>query len=100
MNIEEIFGNIIETYGIIVIGVLVIKILYFIILLCKVCETSNETYRTRRELEEIKENQENEIQNQKYIIKQLVEENKKLERIAKALEQDSEPYVIEDKEES
>lgn len=100
MEIEEILGYIIETYGIIMISVLVIKIIYFLILICKVCETSNETYRTRKKLEEIKDNQETEIQNQKYIIKQLVEENKRLERIAKALEQDSEPYVIETKEDS
>lgn len=100
MEIEEILGYIIETYGIIVIGIAVIKIIYFVVLLCKVCDTANQSYRINKDINDIYDNQLDELNNQREIIKLLSEQNEKLDRIAYELEQDSEPYVIETKKDS
>lgn len=99
MNIEEILGYIIETYGIIVVGIAVVKIIYFVVLLCKVYDTANQTYKINTDINDIYDNQLEELQNQREIIRQLSEQNEKLDRIAYALEQDSEPYIIEEETE-
>lgn len=100
MEIEEILGYIIETYGIIVIGIAVIKIIYFVVLLCKICDTANQSFKINKDINDIYDNQLDELHNQREIIRLLSEQNEKLDRIAYALEQDSEPYVIEKREDS
>lgn len=91
MNLE----NILNTYGAILIVIVVIKIIYFILLLCKVFDNAKSTYNNEKTLVDIHNNQVIEIGNQRKIIELLSEQNEKLERIANALEQDSEPYIIE-----
>lgn len=98
MEIEEILGYIIETYGVIIIGISVIKIIYFVVLLCKICDTANQSFKINKDINDIYDNQLDELHNQREIIRLLSEQNEKLDRIAYALEQDSEPYVIEKKE--
>ena len=63
MNLE----NIIETYGTIVTVIIILKIIYYLILISRIGDIK---YEIKKEL------------------------NKKLERIAKALEQETEPYII------
>ena len=77
MNLE----NIIETYGTIVTVIIILKIIYYLILISRIGDIK---YEIKKEL-----NKQDEL---KMI---LIEQNKKLERIAKALEQETEPYIIE-----
>lgn len=76
MNLE----NIIETYGTIVTVIIILKIIYYLILISRIGDIK---YEIKKEL-----NKQDEL---KMI---LIEQNKKLERIAKALEQETEPYII------
>lgn len=84
-------GDLIETYGIIIISVGIIKIIYFVILLCKVSDSAE----TGRNTREIYNNQVDAEEKQDKIIELLEKQNMKLERIAKALEKEEEPYIIE-----
>ena len=84
-------GDLIETYGLILIAIIVIKVIYFIILLCKVSDSSE----TGRNTQLIYNNQIDEEEKQDRIIELLERQNEKLERIAQALEQEEEPYIIE-----
>ncbi len=88
-------ADILESYGMILLGVVIIKIIYYLILLCKVNDSANEVYRNGKTLTDIHNNQIDEIENQKVIIDLLAEQNELLNRIAQALEEDGEPYIIE-----
>ena len=85
MNLE----NLLEVYGIIILLVPIIIIIYHIILLSKVCVTAKETHLARKRQEEIKD----------ILIvleRKNLQQTKLLERIATVLEtDDSEPYIIE-----
>lgn len=76
--------NILETYGTIVTVTIILKIIYFLILISRIGDIK---YDIKKEL-----NKQDEL---KMI---LIEQNKKLERIAKSLEEEQEPYIIERKE--
>ncbi|WP_443656067.1 hypothetical protein [Faecalibacillus faecis] len=87
MNLESI----IETYGIVLVIAFIIKLVYYVILLSKVSETATETYMSRKNLDNIYE----------ILItleRKSIEQTKLLKRIAKALETENEPYIIERKE--
>lgn len=94
MNISDLsIENIIEAYGAIVILVIIVKIIYFISLHFAVSKVRYEIEDTRKIIIEKMEKQ-NEL-NLAYLKKFTTQ----FERIAKALEQDQEPYIIEsDKE--
>lgn len=91
MNIADI----IESYGMILLGITIIKILYYLILLCKVFESVNEVYKNGKTLTDIHNNQIDEIENQRIMIDLISEQNALLSRIAQALEEDGEPYIID-----
>lgn len=92
MNLE----GLLETYGAVVLLAFIIKIIYHIILLAKVFDTANNTNNSCRMQNEIYETM---VKNQEQLIAYMKEQNKKLERIAKALEEEPEPYIIEKEDE-
>lgn len=75
------FETIVNTYGIVIVGIILIKVIYFLVLISRVGSVADDSYKTQKKQEEI--------------IELLEMQNEKLERIAQALEQEEEPYIIE-----
>lgn len=89
-TLRELFFD--YKYTIIVIGALILLIL-LIVLIAKVWDIANYNKDQHKEIDEIKDIM-------IVLERKNLEQTKLLEQIANALEQDSEPYVIEEKENS
>lgn len=89
-TLRELFFD--YKYTIIIVGSLILLIL-LIVLISKVWDITNFSKENQKNINEMKDMM-------IVLERKNLEQTKILERIAKALEQDSEPYVIETKEDS
>ena len=89
-TLRELFFD--YKYTIIIVGSLILFIL-LIVLISKVWDIANYSKENQKEINEMKDMM-------IVLERKNLEQTKILERIAKALEQDSEPYIIENKEDS
>ncbi|MDY4579738.1 MAG: hypothetical protein SO471_17700 [Anaerobutyricum hallii] len=91
MNIEELL----ETYAGIIIIVIIIKAVYFLILMSKVSSISEDSYNIKKNQDEISEKLEELDRRSAEELRLMNEQNEILKRVAQTLEQEEEPYIIE-----
>lgn len=91
MNLEAL----IEAYAGIIIVVIIIKVIYFLILISRVGSIADDNYRIKKSQDEISEKLEEIDRRSTEELRLMNEQNELLKRIAQALEQEEEPYIIE-----
>ena len=91
MNLEDL----IEAYAGIIIVVIIIKVIYFLILISRVGSIADDNYRIKKSQDEISEKLEELDRRSAEELRLMNEQNELLKRIAQALEQEGEPYIIE-----
>lgn len=91
MNIE----NLLETYKAAIIIVVIIKVIYFLVLISKVGSIADDSYKIKKNQDEISEKLEELERKSAEELRLMNEQNELLKRIAQALEQEEEPYIIE-----
>lgn len=91
MNIE----NLLETYEAAIIIVVIIKVIYFLVLISRVGSIADDSYKIKKNQDEISEKLEEHERKSAEELRLMNEQNELLKRIAQALEQEEEPYIIE-----
>lgn len=91
MNIE----NLLETYEAAIIIVVIIKVIYFLVLISRVGSIADDSYKIKKNQDEISEKLEELERKSAEELRLMNEQNELLKRIAQALEQEEEPYIIE-----
>lgn len=91
MNIE----NLLETYEAAIIIVVIIKVIYFLVLISRVGSIADDSYKIKKNQDEISEKLEELERKSAEKLRLMNEQNELLKRIAQALEQEEEPYIIE-----
>lgn len=89
------FETILNTYGIVIAGIILIKVIYFLVLISRVGSVADDSYKIQKKQNEISEKLEELDRRSAEELRLMNEQNELLKRIAQALEQEEEPYIIE-----